>query len=173
MSEQTEHEKKVAQEIKNLYAQDITKDHEGALKDVRIQMIDRERSKKILLIRLPEDILAIVHEKYSKLSSKLKSLYPDFYILTIRNTAAGSVDKTEEKAVTKHMKANDHESWVRDLCYPALVEMRKTDVFNGSERIESALVSTNTDYAEDDFSAMEDAFKALTGRTIHYSPIFY
>lgn len=176
MAEQTEHEKKVAQEIKRLYSQRI-KDHlQEKVKEIRMQMIDRDQGKKILLIKLPEEILEVVHEKYAKLTDRMKVLYPDFYVLTIRDTQVVSIlprKRFYHKIESKNMKKHVQENWIKDLCYPALVEMRKTDVFNGEERIESALVSSNSDHTESDFSAMEHAFKALTGRTIHYNHVFY
>ncbi|KAL0265612.1 UNVERIFIED_CONTAM: hypothetical protein PYX00_011325 [Menopon gallinae] len=176
MSEQTEHEKKVAQEIRKLYSQDMSGELGVKLRDIRIQTIDRDQGKKILLIRVPEEVLEVVHAGHSKLSGKLRALYPDFHTLVIRNTPIVDVASTKGRAYridSKNMKRHVHEAWIRDLCYPALVEMRKTDVFNGSERIESALVSSNSNYSEDDFSAMECAFKTLTGRAIHYGNIFY
>lgn len=176
MSEQTEHEKKVAQEIKKLYSQDISSELCDKLKDIRIQTIDREQGKKILLIRVPEEVLEVVHTGYSKLSGKLKALYPDFHTLVIRNTPIVNVSSIKDNVYridSKNTKRHVHENWIRDLCYPALVEMRKTDVFNGNERIESALVSSSSSYNDDDFAAMECAFKTLTGRIIHYGNIFY
>lgn len=177
MSEQqTEHEKKVAQEIKKLYPQDMSGELGDKLRDIRIQTIDRDQGKKILLISVPEEVLDVVHAGYSKLSGKLKALYPDFHTFVIRNTPIVSPTSLKGKAYNidaKNAKKQVHENWIRDLCYPALVEMRKTDVFNGCEKIESALVSSNSSYSDDDFAAMECAFKTLTGRTIHYGNIFY
>ena len=166
----------MAQEVKKLYSQGITDSLEDKLQDIRIQMIDKDQGKKILLIKLPEEILEIVHEKYTKLMDRMKTLYPDFHTLAIRNTQIMSVlprKRFYNKIESKNMKRHVHESWIKDLCYPALVEMRKTDVFNGCERIESALVSSTCDHTENDFSSMEYAFKVLTGRTIHYNHVFY
>lgn len=176
MPEQTEHEKKVAQEIEKLYSKDISNGLGDKLKDIRIQTIDRDQGRKILLIKVPEEILEIVHMSHSKLSSKLRTLYPDFHTLVIRNTPILGVSSEKGsgyKVDSRNMRRHVHENWIKDLCYPALVEMRKADVFNGSERIESALVSSNSSYNDEDFAAMECTFKILTGRTIHYGNIFY
>ena len=176
MPEQTENEKKVAQEIRKLHELGGVEGLDEKLADITIQSVNRDQGKKILLVKIPEELLAIVREDNLKLRNRLHAMYPDFYVLTIRNTKIAGVSLRRRfcfKVESKNMKRHVHESWIKDLCYPALVEMRKTDVFNGTERIESALVSNNSDYGDDDFSAMECAFKALTGRVIHYGHIFY
>lgn len=164
MSQQTEHEKRISQEIEKMYSKEIPKEIMHKLDEIRIQTIDRESQRGIILVKLPEEIISIVHISYLKLINSLKSQYPDFFVFVIRNASNKSISRNKKEV---------HENWIKDICYPALVEMRKTDVFNGTDKVESAFVSTEVIYNENDFSAMEYAFKMLTGRMIYYNYIFY
>lgn len=176
MSSQTESEKKIAEILRNTFTEKITEDLKEDLENVRIQTIDRDSDKKILLIKMSEGLLAVIRSDFTTFNGMVKSTYPDFHALVIRDTKIISVPigkRFHYEIESKNMKAHVHESWIKDLCYPALVEMRKTDIFNGVEKIESALVSDNCSFTDEDFFAMEFAFKSLTNRIIHYGRIFY
>lgn len=176
MSRQTEIEKRISSELKYLYSDVLTPELEQLADTIRTQTLEREAGKKILIVWMPEDLLPVLKMNPKKMRRVLLSTNIDFHVFCLRDAKIISVSRRKRfyhNIESKNMKANVHEAWIKDLCFPSLVEMRKTDVFRGVDKVESALVSTNSGFDEDEFRAMECVFNTLTGRKINYGHIFY
>jgi hypothetical protein len=177
---QTETEKRISDLIKTVYLGEISKSPQAEkikkqLSETVIQIFQQEDKKKIMVVKVPLDVLTVVRSSQSRFTSKVRSIFPDYFVLLIRKKNIVCLSKRmrwNKKVDSSDMKRHVHEQWISDLCYPSLVECRMTEVKRGS-RIEKAMVDRRSELTEDEFKLREFAFKGLTGKALRYSVRYY
>lgn len=167
MSNQTDHEKIVAQEISKQYSHMLTKEAVDSLENLKILVVPRDSGKNIIVIKVNNDVLNTIQQKPYKIQLKLKAMFPDVISFLVRDLE--EIDpKTNAKVIPNSKKQKVYESWAKDLCLPALYEMRTTSVFTSGEKVDTAFVTNISEIDDEKLLAMQSAYFFLTGQNLKY-----
>lgn len=161
---QTASEKKVVGLIRTLFASEISEKMAESLENVKIQMVEdsEDEMQAAMIIIMPLKILDIVQQNYTLFKKNIGSCFKKYTIFCVREPVFNKLAKTVNK--------NIQEKWIFDLCYPAEVQCRMTDIKNGgSVKIEKAMLERRCDFLQEDFKMMENAYRTLTNKAIIYS----
>lgn len=148
----TESEKKIIAIIKKYTTHDFT---------LNLQMLNIDESS-VMVITLPLKVLDDIHRQHEKVSTEIRRIFksPLYFIREPSLTRAGSISKqTAEK-------------WLTDLCFPAYVTCRMTEV-DEDEKIDKVYVERKCDLDDEDFYLMSRTFYELTGGRAEYALSHY
>ncbi|RVD92127.1 40S ribosomal S7 [Tubulinosema ratisbonensis] len=167
MSKQTDHEQIISQEISKQYNNMLTQESLDALDNLKIQLVPRDSGKNILLIKVDSEVLNTIQQKPHKIQLKLRAMFPDVISFLVRDSEETD-SKTNEKIVSSNKRQKVFESWAKDLCTPAMYEMRTTTVLTSGEKFDTAYISNVSEMDDDHLLAMQNAYHFLTGLTLKY-----
>ncbi|KCZ80448.1 hypothetical protein H312_02172 [Anncaliia algerae PRA339] len=167
---QTDHERIIAQEIIKTYqsfVEDIPRDY---FDDLKIQLVTRSGAKNLLVIKINGNILNVIQQKPHKILMKLRSMFSNVLFFLVRD--GGKSDSCDEfNYVPQSQKRIMYELWAKDICTPAIYEMRTTSVLNTGEKVDTVYISKLPEHDEDYLKAMEKVYNFLTGQTLLFKHI--
>lgn len=161
---QTTSEQKISSLISSLFSNEMNDKVKGTLENIKIQMVQdsEDETQAAMIISMPIKVLDIIHVNFTTFKKNLSSIFQNYTLFFVREPVYNKLSKSINK--------NVQEKWIFDLCYPAEVQCRTTEMKNGGAiKIEKAMLERRCDFLQDDFKIMENAFKTLTDRTIIYS----
>ncbi|KAG0441914.1 40S ribosomal protein S7 [Dictyocoela muelleri] len=147
----TEGEKK----IKSIISKYTNKDFK-----LNLQILNIDDSN-VMVIILPLQVLDDIHRHFEKVGMEIKRIFksPLFFLREPSFKNTGNVNKqTSEK-------------WLLDLCFPAYVTGRMTEV--DEDKIEKVFVERKCDFDDEDFYLMSRTFYELTGMKALYELSHY
>lgn len=162
--EQTEAEKKISEIVVAFFGSQMNDKVRKTVENIRIKLVQEsdDDSLTAMIVMLPLKILDLVHLNFTQFKKEIVDFLDGNPIFFVR--------EAEYNSLTKALNKKCQEKWVFDLCYPATVQNRITEIKNKGETvIEKAILERKCDFLQDDFSLMENAYKTLTEKTIIYS----
>ncbi|ELA47451.1 hypothetical protein VCUG_01102 [Vavraia culicis subsp. floridensis] len=161
---QTTSEKKVSNLIHSLFSTQMNDKVKDSLENIKIQMVqdNEEETQAAMIIVMPIKVLDIIHQNFTSFKKNLANIFKNYNIFCVREPIYNRL--------SKGINRNVQERWIFDLCYPAEVQCRMTEVKNGGTvQIEKVMLERKCDFLQDDFKNMENAYKTLTDRTVIYA----
>ncbi|KRH92328.1 40S ribosomal protein s7 [Pseudoloma neurophilia] len=161
---QTKAEESVSNLVNELFGSQMNKTVKEQIDQIKIQVVQEEdeNAQPAMIILMPIKILDFVHANFTVFKKKLDKIFHNHYFFFIRTPQINFLSKT--------INENTQEKWIFDLCYPAELQNRVTEIKNGGTiKIEKAMLERRCDFLPEDFTRMENAYKTLTKKTIIYS----
>lgn len=150
MSSQTETEKQIAEIIKRHTADLIEDSTKATFENITIQTFIRDSKKKVMVVKLPGDILPKAQRKYESIKRDIKQKFPDYFMLLVENMD-----------FEKQLSWNNTKKVFFGACFPFQVNGIKTDVKSYDEELVNVLVEKKCTYNEDEFKMIETALNGL------------
>lgn len=161
---QTKAEESVSKLVNEIFVTQMNDKVKQTIHNIKIQVVQDkdEEAQPAMIISMPLKILDLVHANFTVFRKKLSFLFQNHYFFFVREPVLNKLSRTINKQI--------QENWIFDLCYPAEVQNRMTEIKNGGQIvIEKAMLERRCDFLQEDFKLMENAYKTLTNRTIIYS----
>ncbi|EPR79708.1 40S ribosomal protein S7 [Spraguea lophii 42_110] len=162
---QSQSEMQVAEVIKKVCGSVIKDSLQSALKTLRIKLISDSDGSNIMVITLPLPLLDAIQQYFSEIQNKLQKQFSEFQIFFIREAVYNPNNTLNKKL---------QENWLKDLCFPSVVNQRMTVVKEGGNiKEEKVFVERKSEFTEEEFYSMKLVFKELTGRDVEYGLRYY
>ncbi|KAM0688357.1 hypothetical protein COBT_000378 [Conglomerata obtusa] len=127
---------------------------------IKLQIVQKEDFTKIMILKVPSQVIDDIKEIYSKFNKEMKKKYTDYFFYMIRCEKSDSLREPEIKKL--------HEDWVIDLAFPALLQGRRT-MITAAGRSEEAMIERKYFFDGNDLDNRAYVFKKLTDRNIIFS----
>lgn len=161
---QTKAEQSVSNLVNDLFASEMNDKVKSMVNDIKIQVVqdEEEGSQTAMVLKMPIKILDLVHANFTVFNKKLEKIFSNHYFFFVRTPLNNPKSKT--------VNGDTQENWIFDLCYPATVQGRMTEIKNGGQiQIEKVMLERRCEFTQEDFTRMENAYKTLTSKPIIYS----
>lgn len=136
-------------------------DHQyhSSASNIQLQIIQKQDKTKIMILKVPTDIIDAVKNALVLLRINVNKLYPEYFIYVLR---------VQEEGLNKaHQINKTHEEWIKDLAFPALVQGRRT-LITLDGRVEEAIIERSSDMSEQELKNKEYIFKSMTEKEIRF-----
>ncbi|KAM0678962.1 hypothetical protein BDAP_000339 [Binucleata daphniae] len=138
----------------------IPKEIHNYLNDLKLIIVQTEDKTKIMILKVPQEIIDDVKQIYRSFDMEIKRSYPDYHLYMIRKIEREDLREPEKKVL--------HEQWIKDLAFPALVQGRRTMITTAGKS-EEALIERKYRFDEKDISNRVFVFKTLTEKAIKFT----
>ncbi|ELQ75012.1 40S ribosomal protein S7 [Trachipleistophora hominis] len=161
---QTTSEKKVSNLIHSLFSAQMNDKVKNSLENIKIRMVQEseEETQAAMIIIMPIKVLDIIHQNFTLFRKNLANIFKNYNVFCVREPLYNKLSKSINK--------NVQEQWIFDLCYPAEVQCRMTEIKDGGKvLIEKVMLERKCDFLQEDFKIMENAYRTLTDKTVIYA----
>ncbi|KAF9762974.1 40S ribosomal protein S7 [Nosema granulosis] len=152
MSTQTETEKQISGIIKKHIADLIEEKDNASFDNIFVQMFIRDSKKKVMVVKVPVEILSKTQRKYESVTRAIKQKFQDYFVIFV-----------EKIDFEKNPTWNNTKKIFFGACFPFQVNGIRTDVKSPEEEIVNVLVEKKCTYSEEEFRMIETAINGITG----------
>lgn len=130
---------------------------QGQFGKVRIQTIICKNGKKVLAVKLPQEILRATQQNYGNVVKAVGQHFSDYFVIFIRNFEAdgGTGNGFEDR----------ERNWLANACFPFLLTGTRTDVRSVSEHTVNVLLEKRTSFSKAEMEMIGAALSSLLGRS--------